>query len=63
MTNHIGPARYPVKVLPRASMTVFPSQVVDPEYESRVAPIRWAVWCFVFELALSIILILVWRIW
>jgi hypothetical protein len=62
MTDIVGSMRRSGKVR-RESIVVFPSQFVEAEYETRLACIRCAVWCVVFEVGLCIAVILVWRLW
>jgi hypothetical protein len=63
MINNVGPVCHSGKVTRQESAIAFPSQFVDPECETKLACIRWVVWCFVFEVAISITVVLVWRLW
>jgi hypothetical protein len=63
MINNVAPVRHSGKVIRRESAMAFPSQFVDPECETKLACIRPVVWCFVFEVAISIAVVLVWRLW
>ena len=63
MANHLRPMWRLRNVLGREVVIAFPSQLVNPEYETRLAPIRGLVWCVVFEVGLSIAIVLVWRLW
>jgi hypothetical protein len=65
MINNVGPVCHSGKVIRREPAIAFPGQFVDPERETKLACIRWVVWCFVFEVAISIalVLVLVWRLW
>jgi hypothetical protein len=63
MINNAGPVCRSGKVKRRESAIAFPSQFVDPECETKFACIRWVVWCFVFEVGISIAVVLVWRLW
>lgn len=62
MTNNVGPVGRSGKVMPREFAIVFPRQFVDPEYETRLGCIRYLVWCAVFEVGLSIAVVLVWTL-
>jgi hypothetical protein len=62
MTNNIVPVRGSGNLVRRESAIVFPGQIVDPEFDARFGR-RWVVWCFVFEVGLSLAIVLVWRLW
>jgi hypothetical protein len=63
MINDIGPLVRSEKVIRREPVIIFPTQCVDPEYETKIASIRWVVWCFVVEVGISIGVFLAWRLW
>jgi hypothetical protein len=63
MINDVGPSGRSEQVIRRAPVIMFPTQYLDPEYETKFASIRWVVWCFVVEVGISIGLFLAWRLW
>jgi hypothetical protein len=63
MINNVGPVCRSGRVIRRTSTIAFPGQLVDPEWDTKLACIRWVVWCSAFEVALSIAVVLVWRLW
>jgi hypothetical protein len=63
MTSNVGSVWRSERTVHRRSAIVFPRQLVEPEHETKLSCIRWVVWCFVFEFAITIAVALVWGLW
>jgi hypothetical protein len=54
MTHHVWSIRLPGKSMEREPPIVFPSEFRDSQDYDRLACVRCAVWCVVFEAAICI---------